>query len=77
MKTIQVLGSGCARCESTYRLIDELAREQGVEVELKKVEDIAEIMAMGVISTPGVAIDGEVVHTGSVPDRKLVADWLA
>lgn len=44
MKDIKVLGSGCAKCKLTYNLIQELAREQGVEVTLQKVEDIRDIM---------------------------------
>ncbi|MGM0516071.1 MAG: thioredoxin family protein [Pseudomonadota bacterium] len=77
MKTIQILGSGCANCQRTYDLIAEIAEEQGVAVELQKVEDIADILAMGVMSTPGVAIDGEVVHSGSMPTPQQVRDWLA
>jgi len=77
MKTIQILGSGCANCQRTYDLIARTAEEKGVEVDLQKVEDIAEIMSMGVMSTPGVAIDGKVVHSGSMPSPAQVADWLA
>ncbi|HEB82143.1 MAG TPA: thioredoxin family protein [Gammaproteobacteria bacterium] len=77
MKNIKVLGSGCANCKTTLKLIDEAAKEAGVEVELEKVEDIGDIMAYGVMSTPGVVIDGKVVHAGGVPDRKTIAGWLA
>jgi len=77
MKTIQILGSGCANCQRTFDLIARTAEEKGVEVDLQKVEDIAEIMSMGVMSTPGVAIDGKVVHSGSMPSPAQVADWLA
>lgn len=77
MKTIQILGSGCANCQRSYDLIAKTAEEQGVAVELHKVEDIAEILAMGVMSTPGVVIDGEVVYSGSMPTPRQVRDWLA
>ena len=76
MKNIKVLGSGCANCKRTLALIDEAAQSKGVEVELEKVEDIAVIMGYGVMSTPGVVIDGKVVHAGGVPDRKSVETWL-
>jgi len=46
-------------------------------VQLEKVENIADIMAHGIMSTPGVVIDGKVVHAGGVPDRKKVESWLA
>ncbi len=76
MKTIKVLGTGCANCKATLKLIEEVARESGVKVDLEKVEDIGQIMSWGVMSTPGVVVDGKVVHAGGVPDRKSVEQWL-
>jgi len=76
MKHIKVLGTGCANCKATLKLIEDTAKARGVAVQLEKVEDIADIMAHGVLSTPGVVVDGKVVHTGSVPDRRKVEDWL-
>jgi small redox-active disulfide protein 2 len=76
MKHIKVLGTGCANCKTTLKLIDEIAKARGVAVQLEKVENIADIMAHGVISTPGVVIDGKLVHAGGVPDRKKVESWL-
>jgi len=77
MKNIKVLGSGCANCKTTLKLIDEAAKETGIEIELEKVEDIGDIMSYGVMSTPGVVIDGKLVHAGGIPDRKTVDSWLA
>ena len=54
MKNIKVLGTGCANCKTTLKLIDAAAKARGVEVELEKVEDLSEIMRFGVMSTPGV-----------------------
>jgi small redox-active disulfide protein 2 len=76
MKNIKVLGTGCRNCQVTYRLIDEVARAKGVAVELEKVEKIDEIMRLGVLLTPGVIVDGRIVHSGGVPDRKKVESWL-
>ena len=76
MKEIKVLGSGCANCQTTAKLIEEVAKELGVDVNIEKVEDIAQIMSYGVMSTPGVVIDGKVVHAGGVPSREQIADWL-
>ena len=76
MKNIKVLGTGCANCKATLKLIDEAAKSAGADIELEKVEDIADIMSYGVMSTPGVVIDGKVVHAGGVPDRKTVESWL-
>jgi small redox-active disulfide protein 2 len=76
MKHIKVLGTGCANCKTTLKLIDEIAKAKGVQVQLEKVENIADIMAHGIMSTPGVVIDGKVVHAGGVPDRKKIEGWL-
>lgn len=76
MKHIKVLGTGCANCKATLKLIDDIAKARGVAVQLEKVENIADIMAHGVMSTPGVVIDGKVVHAGGVPDRKKIEGWL-
>ncbi len=76
MKTIKVLGTGCANCRNTIKLIEEVAAEKGVAIELSKVEDLPEIMKYGVMSTPGVVVDGKVVHAGGVPDKARIAGWL-
>lgn len=77
MKNIKVLGTGCANCKRTLALIEEAAKAKGVDIELEKVEDIGAIVGYGVMSTPGVVIDGTVVHAGGVPDRKTVESWMA
>ena len=76
MKNIKVLGTGCANCKTTLKLIEEAAKAKGVDVQLEKIEDIAAIMGYGVMSTPGVVIDGKVVHAGGVPSRDKIAGWL-
>lgn len=76
MKDIKVLGTGCANCKTTLKLIEEVAQARGVAVNLEKVDDMAAILGYGVMSTPGVVIDGKVMHAGGVPDRKKVESWL-
>jgi small redox-active disulfide protein 2 len=76
MKNIKVLGTGCANCKTTLKLIDEAAKEKGIEIQLEKIEDIQSIMSYGVMSTPGVVVDGKVVHAGGVPSRDKIAGWL-
>ena len=61
MKNIKVLGSGCRNCEITANAIAQAAKEAGVEIELEKVSDMAEILSYGVMSTPGVVVDGQLV----------------
>ncbi|MCX7165549.1 MAG: thioredoxin family protein [Rhodocyclales bacterium] len=75
MKTIKVLGTGCANCKNTLQLIDQVAQAKGVEIQLEKVEDLQQIMRFGVMSTPGVVIDGKVVHAGGVPARTKIESW--
>lgn len=76
MKNIKVLGTGCANCKATLKLIEDVAKAQGVEIQLEKVEDIAAIVGYGVLSTPGVVVDGKVVHSGGLPSRDKILGWL-
>lgn len=77
MKNIKVLGTGCANCKTTAQLITETAQAKGVAIVLEKVESLADILGYGVISTPGVVIDGVVVHAGGIPDRKKIESWFS
>ena len=73
---IKVLGTGCANCKATIALIEQIAQAKGVAVTLEKVEELRDIMGYGVMSTPGVVINGKVVHAGGVPSRDKIAQWL-
>ena len=73
---IKVLGTGCTNCKNTIALIEQVAQAQGVAVTLEKVQELRDIMAYGVMSTPGVVINGKVVHAGGVPSRDKVEQWL-
>lgn len=76
MKNIKVLGSGCKNCETTANLIKIAAEQAGVEINLEKVTDMAEIMSYGVMSTPGVVVDEKVVHAGGLPGPDQIREWL-
>ncbi len=75
MKNIKVLGTGCANCRNTAVLIQSVAKERGAEILLEKIEDLPSIMSYGIMSTPGVVIDGVVVHAGGIPGRDKVESW--
>ncbi len=75
MKSIKVLGTGCANCKTTLKLIEDAAKAKGMTVQLEKVEDLQQIMSYGVMSTPGVVIDGKVVHAGGIPGREKIDQW--
>jgi small redox-active disulfide protein 2 len=74
---VKVLGSGCANCRRTAALIAEVAGAKGLAIDLGKVEDVKAIVGYGVMATPGVVIDGKVVHAGGVPSREKVEQWFA
>jgi small redox-active disulfide protein 2 len=76
MKSIKVLGTGCANCRATVQRVEQVAKELGVPITLEKIEAIQDIMAYGILATPGVVVDGTVVHTGGVPAREKIAGWL-
>lgn len=67
MKKLEILGTGCAKCEKLAELTEQAARELGLEYELVKVTDIMAITDRGVIMTPGLVVDGEVKVTGKLP----------
>ena len=77
MKDFKVLGSGCSKCVTSAKLIEDIAKTKDIEVTVEKVTDLAQIMGYGVMSTPGVVLDGKVVHAGGVPSRNVIEKWLA
>jgi small redox-active disulfide protein 2 len=76
MKDIKVLGPGCARCTTTAEMIQKEADKLGTRVRIEKVTEFAVIAGYGVLSTPGIVIDGKVVHAGGLPKAEVVASWL-
>ncbi len=77
MKDVKVLGPGCKRCEATEQMVRAEAAKLGVDVKVDKVTDFALIEGFGVVSTPGIVVDGKVVHAGGLPKTEDVAKWLA
>jgi len=67
MKKLQILGTGCPKCNDLAAKTEEAAKELGIEYELVKVSDINDIMSCGVMMTPALAVNGEVKSTGKVP----------
>ena len=74
---IQILGTGCAKCEKLAAVTKAAAEELGLDFELEKVTDINDIMGFGVMMTPALAVDGDVKMTGKVPSidevKKLIS----
>lgn len=77
MKEIKVLGVGCANCKQTVARIQRVAEAKGVAINIEKIEDMEGIVSYGVMSTPGVVVDGQVVHAGGIPGIDKIEKWLA
>ena len=73
---ITVYGPGCARCTEAEKLVKSVVAEKGSDATVEKVSDLKAIMAAGVLSTPGVAVDGIVKTTGRIPTKEEVAAWI-
>ena len=76
MKKIQILGTGCPKCNKLAENTKAAAKNAGVECEIEKVTDINEIMKFGVMLTPALAIDGQVKTVGKVPSPDEIAEML-
>lgn len=76
MKDVKVFGPGCKRCETTEAMVRETASKLGIEVSVEKVTDMVAIAKAGVMSTPGISVDGKLVHAGGLPDAAKLEGWL-
>jgi small redox-active disulfide protein 2 len=76
MVTIKVLGPGCANCKRLAQLVQHVAATSGVQIELDKVTDYAEIMHWPILSTPGLVVNDTLVVSGRIPSADEVAAWL-
>jgi len=76
MKTIEVLGPGCSNCIRLEKNAREAVAMAGIEAAIIKVTDYGEIMSYGIMSTPGLVIDGRVVSYGRIPSPDAIAEWL-
>jgi small redox-active disulfide protein 2 len=75
-KTIQILGPGCPKCQKLSEEAEKAAKELGLEYEIVKVKDLKEIMKYGVLTTPGLAVDGKVKAVGKVLDAQKIKEFL-
>ncbi|OKL45151.1 thioredoxin family protein [Pseudovibrio exalbescens] len=76
MKNVKVYGPGCKRCETAEQMVHDTASQLGVEVTIEKITDAKSIAMAGVMSTPGIEIDGNLVHTGGLPEVAKLEGWL-
>jgi small redox-active disulfide protein 2 len=76
MLTVKVLGSGCANCKKLEAVTRKVVSDLGVEADIIKVTDYAEIMKYPILSTPGLVINEKLVSTGRIPAENEIAAWL-
>ncbi len=76
-RKIEVLGPGCARCKETYRVVKQVVEVSNLDVDVEKVESIERMIELGLLATPGVAIDGKVVLSGRIPKADEVRALLS
>ena len=77
MVSVKVLGSGCAKCDKLYALTQQAIDDAGIDAELSKVSGLDDIMSYGVMLTPALVIDEDVVSSGRLPKPAKIAHWLA
>ncbi len=76
MKQLLILGTGCSRCSKLYEVAEQAAKEAGVPYEMNKVTDLKQIMALGVMATPALVIDGNLKVAGRVPSVEEIKRML-
>lgn len=76
MMNIKILGGGCANCKRLEQIARKVVEENHIEAEFEKVMEYADIMKFGVMSTPGLVVDGKVLCSGRIPSEAEVAAWL-
>ncbi|MDD5788274.1 MAG: thioredoxin family protein [Bacteroidales bacterium] len=73
---MKVLGPGCSKCKTTYKVVEKVVSDNALDVSLVKVEDIEEIMRYNIMSTPAIVVDGKVMMKGKVPTESEVKQLL-
>ena len=76
MNVIKVYGSGCANCKRLESMCTEVIRENNFDASVEKVSDIQEIMKTGILSTPGLEINGKMISSGKLPTKSTLIHWI-
>jgi small redox-active disulfide protein 2 len=71
-KKIEILGPGCNRCKETYRVVQHVVETENLPFDVVKVESMERMVALGLMVTPGVAVDGKVVVSGRIPKAEEI-----
>jgi small redox-active disulfide protein 2 len=77
MKKVQILGTGCPKCKKLYEAAQQVIKDNKIDAEVTKIEDINEIMKFGVMMTPALAVDGQVKVVGRIPKPEELKTFIA
>jgi small redox-active disulfide protein 2 len=73
---LKILGTGCAKCKTLEKVTNEVVAENNIDAEVQKIEDIVEIMAYGIMTTPALVINEKVVFSGRVPSKSEIKSFI-
>ena len=73
---IKVYGSGCSNCNKLESMCHDVVRELSIDAKIEKVTNLQEIMKTGIMSTPGLEINGKIVSTGKLPTKSTLVHWM-
>ena len=73
---IEILGTGCAKCQKLEELVKDVVKTSGVQADITKVKDIKQIMTYGVMTTPGLVVDGQAKIAGKMPTAEQIKGWI-
>ncbi len=76
MMEIKILGTGCAKCKTLEKLTRDVVAENNINANITKVEDIMDIMKMGVMATPALVVDGKIVMKGRLPSSDEIKQMI-
>jgi small redox-active disulfide protein 2 len=76
MMTVKVLGAGCSKCKALEEKVRQLIAMHQLNFDVEKISDLQEIMKYGIMTTPGLVINGKVKSAGTVPKDSQLLQWL-
>lgn len=76
-RKIEVLGPGCARCKETFRAVSHVVETEKLPFTVEKVEGMDRMIELGLLATPGVAVEGKVIFSGRIPKAEEIRAALA
>ena len=76
MLSVKILGTGCKKCQTLEKRVRELVAQNNIDAAIEKVTEIQEIISYGIMTTPGLVVNGKVVSYGIVPKDEQIISWL-